>query len=375
MHAIEPAMDCLLRATVLGGEIASFEDAVAACLAHRLGCRTACGTALLFEKLRGDVASVADAVRADADAVLDRDPACQTSLEVLLYFKGFAALQAHRVAEVCWHRGERGFALWLQSRASEVCGVDIHPAARIGQGVMLDHGTGVVVGETARVGDGCTLMHGVTLGATGKESGDRHPKVGKDVMLGAGVSVLGNIRIGDGAKIGCGSVVLRPVPSGATAVGAPARIIGKAKAASLDLSLNADFVPNAACAVDGADAASAWCDIVAVARAKTRKTTDLIDFGVFYDALLSEGLNAAEIGEVFFALDSDQDGLVSTADFQELFVATAKRFCAGCECPVRTAGLLRAVCALDTGGIAVCLVDANGNPAQQASPKKAHVHW
>mmetsp|Transcript_18205 Transcript_18205/g.61388 ORF Transcript_18205/g.61388 Transcript_18205/m.61388 type:complete len:289 (+) Transcript_18205:40-906(+) len=154
MHAIEPAMDCLLRATVLGGEIASFEDAVAACLAHRLGCRTACGTALLFEKLRGDVASVADAVRADADAVLDRDPACQTSLEVLLYFKGFAALQAHRVAEVCWHRGERGFALWLQSRASEVCGVDIHPAARIGQGVMLDHGTGVVVGETARVGDG-----------------------------------------------------------------------------------------------------------------------------------------------------------------------------------------------------------------------------
>lgn len=151
--------------------------------------------------------------------------------------KGFAALVLHRTARRRWGKstsvpGEmsRFVSFWLQSQASAAFGVDIHPAATIGRGIMLDHATGIVIGETAVVGDGCSLLHGVTLGGTGKSKGeDRHPKVGQDVLIGAGTSVLGNISIGDGAKIGAGSVVLQPIPHGATAVGAPAKVVGRAK--------------------------------------------------------------------------------------------------------------------------------------------------
>lgn len=177
--------------------------------------------------------TMSEAVRADALAVVKRDPACETLLEVVLFMKGFASLVIHRAARREWKPddgggsgGRRFAALLLQSQASSAFGVDIHPAAQIGAGVMFDHASGIVVGETAIIGDGTTILHGVTLGGTGKENGDRHPKVGKDVLIGAGTKILGNIHIGDRVKIGAGSVVLRAIPSGATAVGAPARIIG-----------------------------------------------------------------------------------------------------------------------------------------------------
>lgn len=157
---------------------------------------------------------------------MDRDPAAGGPLNALLNFKGFHALQAHRAAHALVDSA-MPLALWLQSRASQVFGVDIHPSARLGEGLMLDHGTGVVIGATAVTGPNCSFLHGVTLGATGKDgAGDRHPKLGANVLIGCGASILGNIRIGDNAKIGSGSVVLRPIPPGATAVGIPARIIG-----------------------------------------------------------------------------------------------------------------------------------------------------
>lgn len=239
----EPSMSCLLSRTVLHPSASTFEGAVASAISHRLA--LACGPNPdvcpnllrdLFERSLSDPSAppelghtAGEGIRADALAHVDRDPACETLLEAVLFFKGYAAAVSHRVARRQWHAGERFSALWIQSQASAAFGVDIHPAASIGAGVMFDHATGVVVGETACIGDGCTLLHGVTLGGTGKDSGDRHPKVGRDVLIGANASVLGNIKIGDGAKIGAGSVVLRPVPHGATAVGAPAKIIGWAK--------------------------------------------------------------------------------------------------------------------------------------------------
>lgn len=185
-----------------------------------------------------------DAVAKDILACKNRDPACQTELEVVLFFKGFASLVCHRAARRHYSRcsnsstgsgtgsggNDRRFvSLWLQSQASAAFGVDIHPAAEIGAGVFFDHATGLVIGETAKVGDNCTILHGVTLGGTGKDAGDRHPKIGNDVLIGAGTSILGNIKIGNGAKIGAGSIVLNPIPHGATAVGAPAKVIGWAK--------------------------------------------------------------------------------------------------------------------------------------------------
>ena len=178
--------------------------------------------------------TMSKAVREDALAIIRRDPACETLLEAVLFMKGFLSLVLHRAARRAWKPAEDGqggggsrfLALLLQSQASSAFGVDIHPAASIGCGVMFDHATGVVIGETASVGDNTTILHGVTLGGTGKEVGDRHPKVGRDVLIGAGTKILGNITVGDRAKIGALSVVLRPIPGGATAVGSPARIIG-----------------------------------------------------------------------------------------------------------------------------------------------------
>ena len=159
----------------------------------------------------------------DLRAAVLRDPACGSLLRPLLFFKGFHALEAHRIAHRLLGQGRAALASWLQSRTSEVCGVDIHPAARVGSGILIDHATGVVIGETAVVGNGVTLLHGVTLGATGKVAGDRHPKIGSDVFLGAGSLILGNIHIGRGARVGAASVVLGDVPAFATVVGAPVR--------------------------------------------------------------------------------------------------------------------------------------------------------
>jgi len=168
-----------------------------------------------------------DAVQEDCRAVVRRDPAMDTLLQVVLFSKGFAALVCHRAAYRLWQQQQTYTAMFLQSQCSAVFGLDLHPASVVGKGVMLDHGTGIVIGETAVVGDGCTLLHGVTLGGTGKDHGDRHPKVGDSVLIGAGSSILGNVRIGSNSKIGAGSVVLRDIPDFATAVGAPAKIIGR----------------------------------------------------------------------------------------------------------------------------------------------------
>ncbi|KAI3466435.1 hypothetical protein Pfo_023098 [Paulownia fortunei] len=166
------------------------------------------------------------AVNDDLRAVKERDPACISYVHCFLNFKGFLACQAHRIAHNLWSKGRKILALLIQNRVSEVFAVDIHPGAKIGRGILLDHATGVVIGETAVIGDNVSILHNVTLGGTGKVSGDRHPKIGDGVLIGAGTCVLGNVRIEDGAKIGAGSVVLKQVPARTTAVGNPAKLIG-----------------------------------------------------------------------------------------------------------------------------------------------------
>ena len=170
--------------------------------------------------------AVVAAAEADLRAVAERDPAIRNLLQPFLYFKGFQALQGWRVAHWLWTQGRETLAFHFQSRISELFQLDIHPGAHMGKGLFLDHGTGIVIGETAVVGDDVSMLHNVTLGGTGAERGDRHPKIGKGVLLGAGAKVLGNIEVGDYAKVASGSVVLKPVPSGCTVAGVPARVVG-----------------------------------------------------------------------------------------------------------------------------------------------------
>ncbi len=167
-------------------------------------------------------------LRVDIQAVYDRDPACTRFLEAILYFKGFHAIQTHRLAHWLLNRGRRDFALYLQSRSSSVFQTDINPAARVGKGIFLDHATGLVVGETAVIGDNVSILHGVTLGGTGKEGSDRHPKIGNGVLIGAGAKILGNIHIGNCSRVAAGSVVLKEVPPKTTVAGVPARVVGEA---------------------------------------------------------------------------------------------------------------------------------------------------
>jgi len=178
-----------------------------------------------FHRASAATEEIGMGLNADLTAVFDRDPACERLIEPFLYFKGFHTLQAHRLAHWLWQTGERDFALYLQSRASEVFQTDIHPAVTIGRGIFLDHATGLVVGETAVIGDDVSLLQGVTLGGTGKVGGDRHPKIGRGVMIGAGAKILGNIQVGANARVAAGSVVLAAVPPGATVAGVPARLV------------------------------------------------------------------------------------------------------------------------------------------------------
>jgi serine O-acetyltransferase len=187
--------------------------------------------------------AIIEAVAADIVAVETRDAACRTPLQPFLYFKGFVALEAHRVAHWLWLGGRDTLAFHLQNKVSDRFGVDIHPAARIGRGVMIDHATSVVIGETAVVGDDCSLLHEVTLGGTGVKGGDRHPKIGRGVLIGAGAKVLGNITVGDEARIAAGSVVLHPVAARCTVAGVPAKPVGgpcAEPAASMDHRLEAE---------------------------------------------------------------------------------------------------------------------------------------
>jgi serine O-acetyltransferase len=175
-----------------------------------------------------DAPTLGDAFRADIVATYDRDPATNRFIEPVLYFKGFHSIQTHRLAHWLWGRGRKDFAFYLQSRASSVFNCDIHPAARIGRGIFLDHASGLVVGETAAIDDDVSMLHDVTLGGTGNETGDRHPKIGRGVMIGAGAKILGNIEVGHCARIAAGSVVVTPVPHNKTVAGVPAKVIGEA---------------------------------------------------------------------------------------------------------------------------------------------------
>jgi serine O-acetyltransferase len=182
--------------------------------------------------------ALGQAARADLVAVFDRDPACHRYLQPILYFKGYQAVQAYRVGHWLWRQGRVDLAYFVQMRVSEVFGVDIHPAARVGRGIMIDHAHSIVIGETAVVGDNVSMLHSVTLGGTGKEDGDRHPKIGDGVMIGAGAKVLGNISIGYCSRIAAGSVVLQDIPPCKTVAGVPARIVGEAGCAQPSISMD-----------------------------------------------------------------------------------------------------------------------------------------
>src|SRR5882762_6573600 len=171
--------------------------------------------------------AIGSAFRADIVATVDRDPATNRFLEPVLYLKGFHAIQTHRLAHWLWGKARKDLAYYLQSRSSAVFQCDIHPAARIGRGIFLDHATGLVVGETAVIEDDVSMLHGVTLGGTGKAGGDRHPKIRRGVLIGAGAKILGNIEVGHCSKIAAGSVVLSPVPHNKTVAGVPGRVVGE----------------------------------------------------------------------------------------------------------------------------------------------------
>ncbi|KAL5574908.1 hypothetical protein UlMin_016607 [Ulmus minor] len=206
----------------------SLESALANLLATKLSNSNLSKNTLLeiFSTIFTEDHEIRRAIRDDLKAARERDPACFSYLHCLLNFKGFQACQAHRVAHKYWSQGRNAIAVLIQSRVSEVFGVDIHPGAKIGSGLLIDHATGVVIGETAVIGDNVSILHNVTLGGKGRVSGDRHPKIGGGVFIGAGTQILGSIRIGQGAKIGAGSVVLKEVLPNTTAVGNPARTIG-----------------------------------------------------------------------------------------------------------------------------------------------------
>lgn len=222
----EPALASFLFTVVLSHQC--LEDALSYILASKLESPTVIALTLrdLMDSVFAADAGIRAAIRADLQAVVTRDPACRGYSVPLLYFKGFHALQSFRIAHYYWLNHHEPLALYLQSRISEVFAVDIHPGARIGKGILFDHATSVVIGETAVIGDDFSMLHEVTLGGTGKEGGDRHPKIGRGVMIGAGAKVLGNIVIGEGAKIGAGSVVLDNIPPHCTVAGVPARRIG-----------------------------------------------------------------------------------------------------------------------------------------------------
>ncbi len=234
----EPALAAFIMATVLHHE--TLESAIVHRVAARLDHQDVPGHLIrqeFLEQIARD-ASIGEAFRADLTAVVDRDPACQRFIEPLLYFKGFHAIQAHRLAHALWKAGRADFALWLQSRSSEVFQTDINPAARIGKGIFLDHATGLVVGATAVIDDDVSILHGVTLGGTGKERGDRHPKIRHGVLIGAGAKIIGNIEVGHCARIAAGSVVLSPVPHNKTVAGVPARVVGEAGCAEPSHSMD-----------------------------------------------------------------------------------------------------------------------------------------
>lgn len=238
ISAAEPSLQSLLADVVLEQP----------CLGSALGMRLARKLAredmtceelspLLMGVLREHPALVTSAA-SDLSAIVDRDPACASALDPLLYYKGFLAITTYRISHYFWHNHRRPLALYFQSLASEVFAVDIHPAAQIGCGILLDHATSFVVGETAIIEDGVSILHEVTLGGTGKETGARHPVVRTGVLIGAGAKILGRVEIGEGAKIGAGSVVLKDVPPHTTVAGVPAEVVGTSREENPAFAMN-----------------------------------------------------------------------------------------------------------------------------------------
>jgi serine O-acetyltransferase len=225
MAGREPTLAGFVHATILQHD--RLEQALSYHLARKLGGEDLSPLAIreMFDDAMGADAALGEAVRADLSAVFERDPACHSYVDAFLFYKGFHALESYRISHGLWSEGREAMALFLQSRISQLFAVDIHPAARIGRGIMLDHATGIVIGETAVVEDDVSIMQDVTLGGTGKESGDRHPKIRRGVLLSLGAKILGNIEVGEYSRVGAGSVVLKSVPPGCTAVGVPAKLV------------------------------------------------------------------------------------------------------------------------------------------------------
>jgi serine O-acetyltransferase len=233
-YASAPMLGPLFVDSILG------QPSFAAALFHRIAARLKNDVVGLdaiidaFNRASLSDPEIVSALRADIAAVVERDPACERVIEPFLYFKGYHAVQTHRLAHWLWTSGERDFALYLQSRSSDVFQTDVHPAARLGKGIFLDHATGLVVGETTVIEDDVSLLQNVTLGGTGKDSGDRHPKIRRGSIIGAGAKILGNIEVGPYARVAAGSVVLQAVPPHATVAGVPAKIIRVASAPETD---------------------------------------------------------------------------------------------------------------------------------------------
>jgi len=225
--ARDPLLAAFLYATILNYD--TLEDAVIHRIAQRLDHPDVSADLIgqTFKAMLRDNPEWSATIRVDIQAYYDRDPACDRFMMPVLYFKGFHAIQTHRLAHWLLGQGRRDFALYLQSRSSSVFQTDINPAARIGKGIFVDHATGLVVGETAVIEDNVSLLHGVTLGGTGKAGGDRHPKIRYGVLIGAGAKILGNIEVGHCAKVAAGSVVLSSVPHNKTVAGVPARVVGE----------------------------------------------------------------------------------------------------------------------------------------------------
>src|ERR1700733_8624145 len=224
----EPELATFIYSTILHND--TLEAAVVYRLAERLDHAAVSGELIrqAYADALEDMPALGEAFRADLMATADRDPATYRLIEPVLYYKGFHAIQTHRLAHWLWGKGRRDLALYLQSRASAIFQCDIHPAAKIGRGIFLDHATGLVVGETAGLEEDVSMLHDVTLGGTGKQGGDRHPKIRYGVMIGAGAKILGNIEVGHCARIAAGSVVVKPVPNNVTVAGVPAKVIGVA---------------------------------------------------------------------------------------------------------------------------------------------------
>ena len=243
----EEASEAVRAEPLLGGLIHSgllHHKTMEGALAFRFSLKLASGE--MSEQILREIAdeayisdpSLGQAARADLMAVFERDPACHRYIQPLLFFKGYQAIQAYRIGHWLWLAGRRDLAYFVQMRVSEVFGVDIHPAAKVGRGIMIDHAHSIVIGETAVVGDNVSMLHSVTLGGTGKEDGDRHPKIGNGVLIGAGAKVLGNIHVGYCSRIAAGSVVLHDVPPCTTVAGVPARVVGEAGCAQPAINMD-----------------------------------------------------------------------------------------------------------------------------------------